>query len=55
MAHLARLLAEYKKSFEELRNRHLYDQSEVKVYNRLITPEYERLRRLSICYKGEVY
>jgi len=42
MAHLARLHAEYKKSYEELRHRHLYDQSEVKVYNRLITPEYER-------------
>jgi len=47
MAHLARLHAEYKKSYEELRHRHLYDQSEVKVYNRLITPEYERLRRKS--------
>jgi len=47
MAHLARLHAEYKKSYEELRYRHLYDQSEVKVYNRLITPEYERLRSRS--------
>merc|ERR1711915_164577 len=52
MAHLARLHAEYKKSYEELRYRHLYDQSEVKVYNRLITPEYERLRRSSVITVG---
>merc|ERR1711913_101714 len=47
MAYLAKQNAEYKKMYEEMRSKLLYEESEVKVYNRLITPEVDRIRRLS--------
>eukprot|EP00092_Neocalanus_flemingeri_P078684 GFUD01097923.1.p1 GENE.GFUD01097923.1~~GFUD01097923.1.p1 ORF type:complete len:503 (+),score=178.68 GFUD01097923.1:90-1598(+) len=43
MAHLAKLNTEYKRMYEEMRSRLLYDESEVKVYNRLIAPEMDRM------------
>merc|ERR1711874_587744 len=36
-----------KMSAKEMRSKLLYEESEVKVYNRLITPEVDRIRRLS--------
>ena len=42
---LAKQNAEYKKMYEEMRSKLLYEESEVKVYNRLITPEVDRIRR----------
>eukprot|EP00092_Neocalanus_flemingeri_P000616 GFUD01000658.1.p1 GENE.GFUD01000658.1~~GFUD01000658.1.p1 ORF type:complete len:461 (-),score=172.67 GFUD01000658.1:657-2039(-) len=45
MAHLAKLNTEYKRMYEEMRSRLLYDESEVKVYNRLIAPEMDRMTR----------
>eukprot|EP00092_Neocalanus_flemingeri_P032399 GFUD01035229.1.p1 GENE.GFUD01035229.1~~GFUD01035229.1.p1 ORF type:complete len:507 (-),score=188.66 GFUD01035229.1:92-1612(-) len=47
MAYLAKQNAEYKKMYEEMRSKQLLEASEVKVYNRLITPEIDRLRRYS--------
>lgn len=47
MAYLAKQNAEYKKMYEEMRSKMLYEESEVKVYNRLITPEVDRIRRAS--------
>merc|ERR1712142_1237963 len=47
MAYLAKQNAEYKKMYEEMRSKLLYEESEVKVYNRLITPEVDRIRRSS--------
>jgi len=47
MAYLAKQNAEYKKMYEEMRSKLLYEESEVKVYNRLITPEVDRIRRVS--------
>merc|ERR1719483_1258274 len=43
MAYLAKQNAEYKKMYEEMKSKLLYEESEVKVYNRLITPEMNRL------------
>merc|ERR1719315_878148 len=45
MSYLAKQNAEYKKMYEEMRSKLLYEESEVKVYNRLITPEVDRIRR----------
>ena len=45
MAYLAKQNAEYKKMYEEMRSKMLHEASEVKVYNRLITPEMNRLSR----------
>merc|ERR1719500_861104 len=50
MAYLAKQNAEYKKMYEEMRSKLLYEESEVKVYNRLITPEVDRIRRASEQY-----
>jgi len=47
MAYLAKQNAEYKKMYEEMRSKMLYEASEVKVYNRLITPEMNRISRYS--------
>eukprot|EP00090_Calanus_glacialis_P009850 TRINITY_DN18246_c0_g1_i1.p1 TRINITY_DN18246_c0_g1~~TRINITY_DN18246_c0_g1_i1.p1 ORF type:complete len:515 (-),score=198.53 TRINITY_DN18246_c0_g1_i1:131-1639(-) len=47
MAYMAKQNAEYKKMYEEMRSKMLYEESEVKVYNRLITPEVDRIRRAS--------
>merc|ERR1719483_247129 len=47
MAYLAKQNAEYKKMYEEMRSKMLHEASEVKVYNRLITPEMNRLSRYS--------
>jgi len=47
MSYLAKQNAEYKKMYEEMRSKLLYEESEVKVYNRLITPEVDRIRRSS--------
>merc|ERR1711970_1123507 len=47
MSYLAKQNAEYKKMYEEMRSKLLYEESEVKVYNRLITPEVDRIRRAS--------
>merc|ERR1712002_1366075 len=43
MDYLAKQTAEYKKLYEEMRSKLLLEASEVKVYNRLITPEMERI------------
>jgi len=43
MAYLAKQNAEYKKMYEEMRSKVLLEESEVKVYNRLITPEMNRI------------
>merc|ERR1712002_886241 len=43
MAYLVKENAEYKKLYEEMRSKLLLEASEVKVYNRLITPEMERI------------
>jgi len=45
MAYLAKQNAEYKKMYEEMRRERLYEASEVKVYNRLITPQMNRIFR----------
>ena len=45
MAYLAKQNAEYKKMYEEMRSKVLLEESEVKVYNRLITPEMNRISR----------
>jgi len=47
MAYLAKQNDEYKKMYEEMRSKLLLEASEVKVYNRLITPEVDRIRRAS--------
>merc|ERR1712179_253713 len=47
ISYLAKQNAEYKKMYEEMRSKLLYEESEVKVYNRLITPEVDRIRRAS--------
>jgi len=47
MAYLAKQNAEYKKMYEEMRSKMLHEESEVKVYNRLITPEMNRISRYS--------
>merc|ERR1711970_1323742 len=47
MSYLAKQNAEYKKMYEEMRSKLLYEESEVKVYNGLITPEVDRIRRAS--------
>merc|ERR1719154_1091638 len=47
MAYLAKQNAEYKKMYEEMRSKMLHESSEVKVYNRLITPEINRISRYS--------
>merc|ERR1712215_87146 len=43
MAYLVKQNAEYKKLYEEMRSKLLHEASEVKVYNRLITPEMDRI------------
>merc|ERR1712002_230501 len=43
MAYLVKQNAEYKKLYEEMRSKLLLEASEVKVYNRLITPEMDRI------------
>merc|ERR1712002_1341308 len=43
MAYLVKENAEYKKLYEEMRSKLLLEASEVKVYNRLITPEMDRI------------
>ena len=45
MAYLAKQNDEYKKMYEEMRSKLLLEASEVKVYNRLITPEVDIIRR----------
>ena len=45
LAYLTRQNEEYKKMYEEMRSRMLYEASEVKVYNRLIAPEVNRINR----------
>merc|ERR1719315_928798 len=47
MSYLTKQNTEYKKMYEEMRSKLLYEESEVKVYNRLITPEVDRIRRAS--------
>merc|ERR1712183_1165376 len=47
MAYLAKQNDEYKKMYEEMRSKLLLEASEVRVYNRLITPEVDRIRRAS--------
>merc|ERR1719466_515895 len=47
MAYLAKQNAEYKKMYEEMRSKLLLEASEVKVYNRLITPEVDRIRSMA--------
>jgi len=44
MAYLVKQNAEYKKMYEEMRSKLLNEASEVKVYNRLITPEVDRIK-----------
>jgi len=44
MAYMVKQNAEYKKMYEEMRNKLLNESSEVKVYNRLITPEVDRIQ-----------
>ena len=45
MAYLAKQTAEYKNMYEEMRRKMLYEASEVQVYNKLITPEMNRINR----------
>jgi len=45
MSYLAKQNEEYKKMYEEMRSKLLLEESEVKVYNRLITPEMNRISR----------
>eukprot|EP00091_Calanus_sinicus_P022708 TRINITY_DN7330_c0_g1_i3.p1 TRINITY_DN7330_c0_g1~~TRINITY_DN7330_c0_g1_i3.p1 ORF type:complete len:290 (+),score=110.48 TRINITY_DN7330_c0_g1_i3:681-1550(+) len=47
MAYLAKQTAEYKKMCDEMRSKLLSEATEVKVYNRLITPEMNRINRYS--------
>merc|ERR1712215_69120 len=44
MDYLVKQNAEYKKMYEEMRSKLLYEASEVKVYNMLITPEADRIK-----------
>merc|ERR1719315_890287 len=44
MAYLVKQNAEYKKMYEEMRSKLFNEASEVKVYNRLITPEMDRIK-----------
>ena len=48
MAYLARQNEEYKKMYEEIRSKLMYEASEVKVYNRLIAPEVDRISRYAM-------
>ena len=48
MDYLAKQTAEYKKLCEEMRSKLAFEATEVKVYNRLITPEMNRITRLTI-------
>ena len=45
--YLARQNEEYKKMYDELWSKYSSDEQEVKVYNRLITPEVDRISRLT--------
>jgi len=45
MAYLAKQTAEYKKMCDEMRSKFLSEATELKVYNRLITPEMNRINR----------
>ena len=45
MAYLAKQTAEYKKMCDEMRSKFLSEATEVKIYNRLITPEMNRITR----------
>jgi len=53
MSHLAIQNAEYKKKYEEMRSKLLHEASELKVYNRLITPEMDRMVRSNEHLNGE--
>ena len=46
MAYLAKQTAEYKKMCDDMRSKLLSEATEVKVFNRLITPEMNRMNRL---------
>ena len=48
MAYLTRQNEEYKKMYEEMRSKLMYEASEVKVYNRLIAPEVDRISRYAM-------
>jgi len=48
MTYLAKQSADYKKMYEDMRSKLMLEESEVKVYNRLITPE---INRISSLYK----
>ena len=45
LTYLTKQNEEYKKMYDELRSRSLHEASEVKVYNRLIAPEMDRINR----------
>jgi len=45
ITHLTRQNEEYKKMYEDIMNKYLYDEQEVRVYNRLITPEVDRISK----------
>ena len=45
MAYLAKQTAEYKKMCDDMRSKILSEATELKVYNRLITPEMNRINR----------
>ena len=45
MAYLAKQTAEYKKMCDDMRSKILSEATELKVYNRLITPEMNRMNR----------
>lgn len=47
MAYLAKQTAEYKKMCDDMRSKILSEATELKVYNRLITPEMNRINRYS--------
>jgi len=48
IAHLMKQNEEYKKMYEDIMNKYLYDEQEVRVYNRLITPEVDRISKSKI-------
>merc|ERR1719186_1418478 len=47
VTYLTKQNEEYKKMYDDLRSRSLHEASEVKVYNRLIAPEMDRINRYS--------
>merc|ERR1711915_90448 len=48
ITHLIKQNEEYKKMYEDIMNKYLYDEQEGRVYNRLITPEVDRISKSKI-------